>query len=57
MKMIAVPGEAPVFGSAVVDLTLLTLAVPALLALFLGTRKELAVCTAVLAGASAILIR
>ena len=57
MKMITVPGEAPVFGSAVVDLTLLTLAIPALLALFLGTRKEVAVCTAVLAGASAILIR
>ncbi len=57
MKMIMVPGEAPVFGSEAIDLTLLSLAVPALLAMFLGTRKDFAVCAAIVAGASVVLIR
>jgi hypothetical protein len=57
MKMIAVPGEVPVFGSEAIDLTLLTLAIPAMLAMFLGVRRDFAICGAILVGASAILIR
>ena len=40
MKFTAVPGSAPVFGLETIDLALLTLAVPALLAMFIGLRKD-----------------
>ena len=56
MKSVDVPGVAPVFGSANVDLALLALAVPALLALLLGARKEQAFFTAVVVGAVAVLV-
>ncbi len=55
MKFAAVPGMAPVFGSETVDLTILALAVPAALALFLGLRKDVAMFTAVVVGAVVIL--
>lgn len=57
MKMIAVPGDAPVFGSEAIDLTLLALAVPATLLLLLGFRGDIAVSAAILVGAAAILVR
>ncbi len=55
MKFAAVPGSAPVFGLETIDLALLTLAVPALLGIFIGLRKETAVFTAVVVGAAVVL--
>ncbi len=57
MKFTAVPGSAPVFGLEAIDLAILTLAVPALLGIFLGLRKETAVFTAVVVGAAVVLVR
>ena len=57
MKFTAVPWSAPVFGLETIDLALLTLAVPALLGIFLGLRKETAVFTAVVVGAAVVLAR
>ena len=57
MKFTAVPGSAPVFGWETIDLALLALAVPALLGLFLGLRKETALFTAVVVGAVVVLVR
>ena len=57
MKMIAVPGETPVFGAEAIDLTLLALAVPATLLLLLGFRGDIAVSAAILVGVAAILAR
>ncbi len=57
MKFTAVPGSAPVFGLETIDLALLTLAVPALLGIFIGLRKETAVFTAVVVGAAVVLVR
>ncbi len=57
MKFTAVPGSAPVFGLEIIDLALLTLAVPALLGIFIGLRKETAVFTAVVVGAVVVLVR
>ena len=56
MKFAAVPGSAPVFGLETIDLALLTLAVPALLGIFIGLRKETAVFTAVVFGAVVVLV-
>ncbi len=56
MKFAVVPGSAPVFGLETIDLALLTLAVPALLGIFIGLRKETAVFTAVVVGAAVVLI-
>lgn len=50
MKFETVPGAAPVFGLEMIDLALVALAVPALLGLFIGMRKETAVFTAVVVG-------
>ena len=55
MKFEAVPGSAPVFGLEVIDLALLALAVPAMLGIFVGLRKETAVFTAVVVGAAVVL--
>ncbi len=55
MKFTAIPGSAPVFGLEIVDLALLALAVPALLGIFVGLRKETAVFTAVVVGAAVVL--
>ncbi len=55
MKFTAVPGSAPVFGSETIDLAVLALAVPALLGIFVGLRKETAVFTAVVVGAAVVL--
>jgi hypothetical protein len=55
MKFEMVPGTAPVFGWETVDLTLLALAVPATLALFIGLRKDTALFTAVVIGAAVVL--
>ncbi len=57
MKFAVVPGSAPVFGLELIDLALLTLAVPALLGIFIGLRKETAVFTAVVVGAAVVLTR
>lgn len=57
MKFAVVPGMAPVFGSEMVDLTILTLAIPALLALFLGARMDTAVFGALVVGAAIILVQ
>ena len=57
MKFEAVPGSAPVSGLEVIDLALLALAVPAMLGLFVGLRKETAVFTAVVVGAAVVLTR
>jgi len=57
MKFTAVPGSTPVFGLETIDLALLTLAVPALLAMFIGLRKDTAVFTAVVLGAVVVLVR
>jgi hypothetical protein len=57
MKFEAVPGSAPVFGLEIIDLALVGLAVPALLGIFLGLRKETAVFTAVIVGAAVVLTR
>ena len=57
MKFTAVPGSAPVFGWEMIDLALLALAVPALLGIFIGLRKEMAVFTAVVVGAVMVLVR
>ena len=57
MKFTAVPGSAPVFGLEMIDLALLALAVPALLGIFVGLRKETAVFTAVVVGAAVVLVR
>ncbi len=57
MKFTAVPGSAPVFGLETIDLALLTLAVPALLGIFIDLRKETAVFTAVVVGAAVVLVR
>ena len=56
MKFTAVPGSAPVFGLETIDLALLTLAVPALLGIFIGLRKDTAVFTAVVVGAVVVLV-
>ncbi len=55
MKFAAVPGSVPVFGLEIIDLALLTLAVPALLGIFIDLRKETAVFTAVVVGAVVVL--
>jgi hypothetical protein len=55
MKFTAVLGSAPVFGWETIDLALLALAVPALLGIFVGLRKETAVFTAVVVGAVVVL--
>lgn len=55
MKFVMVPGEAPVFGLEMIDLALLALAVPALLGIFLGLRKETAMFAAVVVGAVVVL--
>ena len=55
MKFEAVPGSAPVFGLEIVDLAVLALAVPALLGIFVGLRKETAVFAAVVVGAVVVL--
>ncbi len=55
MKFTAVPGSAPVFGWEMIDLALLALAVPAMLGIFVGLRKETAVFTAVVVGAAVVL--
>lgn len=55
MKFETVPGAAPVFGLELIDLTILALAVPALLGIFVGLRKETAVFTAVVVGAAVVL--
>ena len=55
MKFTAVPGSAPVFGLESIDLAVLALAVPALLGIFIGLRKETAVFTAVVVGAVVVL--
>ena len=55
MKFTAVPGSAPVFGWETIDLALLALAVPAMLGIFVGLRKETAVFTAVVVGAAVVL--
>ena len=57
MKFAMAPGAAPVFGSEMVDLTLLALAVPAALALLLGLRKDVALFTAMVVGAAVILVQ
>jgi len=57
MKFTAVPGSAPVFGWETIDLAVLALAVPALLGIFVGLRKETAVFTAVVVGAAVVLAR
>jgi hypothetical protein len=55
MKFETVPGAAPVFGLEVIDLAILALAVPALLGIFVGLRKETAVFAAVVVGAVVVL--
>ena len=45
MKFETVPGATPVFGLEIVDLALVALAVPALLGIFIGLRRETAVFT------------
>lgn len=55
MKFTAVPGSTPVFGLEMIDLAFLALAVPALLGIFIGLRKETAVFTAVVVGAAVVL--
>ena len=57
MKFEAVPGSTPVFGFEVIDLALMALAVPAMLGLFVGLRKETAVFAAVVVGAVVVLTR
>jgi len=55
MKFVMVPGTAPVFGLETIDLALLALAVPALLGIFVGLRKETAMFAAVVVGAVVVL--
>jgi len=55
MKFEMVPGSAPVFGLETIDLAILALAVPALLGIFVGLRKETAVFAAVVVGAVVVL--
>ncbi len=55
MKFTAVPGFTPMSGLETIELALLTLAVSALLGLFVGLRKETAVFTAVVVGAAVVL--
>ncbi len=55
MKFTAVPGSAPVFGWETIDMAVLALAVPALLGIFVGLRKETAVFTAVVVSAAVVL--
>jgi len=55
MKFETVPGSAPVFGLEMIDLALLALAVPAMLGIFVGLRKETAVFAAVVVGAAVVL--
>lgn len=55
MKFTAVPGSAPVFGLEMIDLALLVFAVPAMLGIFVGLRKETAVFAAVVVGAVVVL--
>ena len=57
MKFEMVPGSAPAFAFESVDLVLLGLAVPAMLGLFIGMRKEQAVFAAVIFGAGIVLVR
>lgn len=56
MKFAPVPGMTPAFGLESIDLTLLALAVPAALGLFIGLRKEQAVFAAVIVGAAFVLV-
>jgi hypothetical protein len=55
MKFETVPGSTPVFGLEIVDLAVLALAIPALLGIFIGLRKETAVFAAVVVGAVVVL--
>jgi hypothetical protein len=57
MKFETVPGAAPVFGLEIVDLALVALALPAVLGVFIGLRRETAVFTAVVVGAAVVLAR
>jgi hypothetical protein len=57
MKFETVLGAAPVSGLEIVDLALVALAVPALLGIFIGLRRETAVFTAVVVGAAVVLAR
>jgi hypothetical protein len=57
MKFAPIPGSAPAFGLESIDLMLLALAVPAVLGLFVGLRKEQAVFAAVVVGAAVVLVR
>lgn len=56
MKFTVVPGAMPAFGSESIDLTILLLAVPAMLALFLGMRKDVALSIALVFGAFVVLL-
>ena len=55
MKFVMVPGVAPVFGLEMIDLALLALAIPALLGIFIGLRKDTAMFAAVVVGAAVVL--
>jgi hypothetical protein len=55
MKFEMVPGHDPVFGFEAVDLAIMALAVPALLGIFVGLRKDTAVFAAVVVGAAVVL--
>ena len=55
MKFEMVPGQAPVFGFEAIDMAIMALAVPALLGIFVGIRKETAVFAAVVVGAVVVL--
>jgi len=55
MKFVMVPGTAPVFGLEMIDLAVLVLAVPALLGIFVGLRKDTAMFAAVVVGAAVVL--
>ena len=55
MKFTAAPGPTPVFGWETIDLAIMALAVPAMLGIFIGLRKETAVFTAVVVGAAVVL--
>ncbi len=55
VEFTAFPGPAPVFGWGTIDLAVLALAVPALLGIFVGLRKDTSVFTTVVVGAAVVL--
>lgn len=57
MKDAVFHGPTPVFGSEMTDLTILALAVPALICLFAGLRSDTAIFTAVVSGAAVVLLQ